>query len=342
MKRYFFVLVALVLFLGLTLPALADDGQDRVYFGDRVVLGPGEEVAGSLTIFGGSLEMSEGSRVNKDVAVLGGEAVIDGQVAGSLVVIGGSLQLQSHALVLQDFFTFGASVSRDEGARILGETVEGLRGKLPALRIQPRSLRPWPFNEEWRSPDVFFSNLLGRMIRWFFQTVALMALAAVLMALLPKQVALVGGTLSRVPLPSTGVGLLTLVACLVAMPILVIICIGIPVAVLLAVAFVAALLLGRVAVAAVVGERLWSALKLQKSQPQPLFEAVIGIVLIELVTAVPCLGWLFGWIVGLAGLGAVVLTRFGTQPYEPSRIESEPSALPVESVVQVPPEEPKH
>jgi len=57
---------------------------------------------------------------------------------------------------------------------------------------------------------------------------------------------------------------------------------------------------------------------------------------------VPCLGWLFGWIVGLAGLGAVVLTRFGTQPYEPSRIESEPSALPVESVVQVPPEEPKH
>jgi hypothetical protein len=342
MKRFVFVLVALLLFLGLTLPALADDGQDQVvYFGDRVVLGPDQEVSGGLTIFGGSLEMLEGSRANGDVVILGGEATIDGQVSGSLVVIGGSLELQSHALVQQDFFTIGADISRDEGARVLGETVEGLRSRLPALRIQPRSWRPWPFNQEWRSPDAFFGDLLGRMVRWVFRTLALMALAAVVMALLPKQVALVGGTLNKVPLASTGVGLLTLVACLIVMPLLVIICIGIPVAVLLAVAFVAALLLGRVAVAAVVGERLWGALKLQKSQPQPLLEAVVGIVLIELVISVPCLGGLVGWIVGLAGLGAVVLTRFGTQPYAPLRSESELPVLPVEPTTPVPPEKPQ-
>jgi hypothetical protein len=337
MKRYVVIFVALVLFLGLALPALADDGGDHVvYFGDRIVLGPGEVVEGGLTIIGGSLEMREGSRVNEDVAVLGGEAIIDGQVAGSLVVIGGSLQLQSNALIQQDFFTIGANVSRAEGARVLGETVEGLRSKLPPLRIQPPSLRPWPLNQEWRSPGAFFSGLVGRTFRWLLRTVALMAMVAVAMALFPRQVALVGTTLSRVPLPSTGVGLLTLVALLVAIPLLVIICIGIPVAVLLAVAFVAALLLGRVAVASMLGQRLWDALKLQKTQPQPLLEAVVGIVLIELVTAVPCLGGLIGWVIGLAGLGAVVLTRFGTLAYDPLRRAEEPAVVTVEPVSEPP------
>ena len=184
MKKSVFVLLVLVLFLGLALPALADDGEDQVYVGDRIVLGPNEETYGNLTIFGGSLEMQEGSRANGDVFVLGGEATIDGQVVGSLVVIGGSVDLQSHALVQKDFFSFGAGVSRDEGARILGETVEGLRGKLPPLRIEPGSWRPWPLNLESRSPEVFFRSLFGRMVRWVFQTLALMALAAVVMALL--------------------------------------------------------------------------------------------------------------------------------------------------------------
>ena len=39
--------------------------------------------------------------------------------------------------------------------------------------------------------------------------------------------------------------------------------------------------------------------------------------LLMFVPAVPCLGWLFA-VVGLLGLGAVVLTRFGTMAYPPA------------------------
>jgi hypothetical protein len=82
-------------------------------------------------------------------------------------------------------------------------------------------------------------------------------------------------------------------------------------------ALVAAVLFGWVALGAIVGARLAPALKLGDLSP-----AVTGAlgtfaltITVEILRLVPCLGPLLA--IGLAslGLGAVVLTRFGTQPY---------------------------
>ncbi len=316
MRKWTVVLLTLFLFLSLAAPVWADNGEDQVVlFGDSVVLHAGEEVDGSLIVVGGRVDMREGSRVRGDVVALGGDSTIDGRIDGSLIVVGGTLELQSHATVLEDLVTFGASVSQAEGASVLGQRVDGLQWDVPPIRIEPWVSRPWVSMERWRSPDLLFADLFGSLVRWVARTFTLMALGVVLMLFLPKQTTRVGQTISSVPLPSAGVGLLTFVVLLFVVPLLVIICIGIPVVVLLAVAFVAALLLGRVAIGAVIGERLLSALKVEQSQP--LLEVVVGIGLVELLTAVPCLGTLLGWILALAGLGAVVLTRFGTMAYEP-------------------------
>ena len=45
---------------------------------------------------------------------------------------------------------------------------------------------------------------------------------------------------------------------------------------------------------------------------------LVGVLLISLLTTVPCLGWLLAGVVGSLGLGAVVLTRFGTMAYPPA------------------------
>jgi hypothetical protein len=166
-----------------------------------------------------------------------------------------------------------------------------------------------------------------------------MALGVVVMLILPKQTSLVGQTVSTVPLPSAGVGLLTFAVLLFVVPLLVIICIGIPLVVLLGVAFLAAMLLGRVAIGALIGERLLTALKVKQSQP--LLDVVVGIGLVELLAAVPCLGWLLGLTLWLVGLGAVVLTRFGTVPYEPLKRTQMPAPVAEPEVDTVPEEEPR-
>jgi cytoskeletal protein CcmA (bactofilin family) len=326
MRKWMLLLVAVMLFLGTTMPVWADDGSGEVIlFGEDLVIRGDETVDGNVVVFGGNVELREGGRVRGDVVCLGGAATIDGRIAGSLVVLGGRVDLQSNAVVSGDLFTLGSRVSRAEGATVRGERIEGLEWDWPQWRGLPER---WWMGEPWRWRGDIAVDWFGSLVRLAVRTLALVALGVALVLVFPKQTAQVGQTVTQLPVPSAGVGMLTFVVLLVAVPLLVIICIGIPVVVLLAIAFVAAQLLGRTAIGLWVGERLLQALNV--SNRQPVLEVAVGVVLIELLTAVPCIGWLLGAVIALAGLGAVVLTRFGTVPYPLPASVSELPAAPTE------------
>jgi hypothetical protein len=103
----------------------------------------------------------------------------------------------------------------------------------------------------------------------------------------------------------------------------------------------AAGLLGWVAIGARVGGRLLSALG--AGEVAPLWVAGVGTLVITLITVgltagfcLAPLGWVLMFIIGCFGLGAVVLTRFGTAPYVPGQRPKAdepplPPALPDES-----------
>jgi len=324
MRKWTLALLCVMLFLTLAVPVWADDGEDQVvFFGDRIVIGPGQQTDGGVTVIGGSLELREGSRVRGDVMAIGGESTIDGQIDGNLIVLGGTLDLRSHALVQGDLYTLGASVSRAAGATIGGQEVESFRWRIPAMRNWPRFPLTPEIQRTWRSPYAGLDTLFRGLLRWVARSLALMALGVVLVLLLPKQTALIGQTAYAAPLVSMGVGLLTFVVLLLVVPILVLICIGIPVALVLAIAYVAAGTFGYIALGVLLGQRILAALKVQ---PQPLLEVIAGIPVLELLSAVPCLGALLRIVVALAGLGAVVLTRFGTMPYQPVSRPAQPPA----------------
>jgi purine-cytosine permease-like protein len=97
-----------------------------------------------------------------------------------------------------------------------------------------------------------------------------------------------------------------------------------PAAVLVALALSAAGLLGWLAVGARIGRRFLRALKAGKVTP--LWSASLGTLIITLVAVglsnafcLSPLGWLLTFLVGCFGLGAVVLTRFGTVHYVPGQ-----------------------
>ncbi|MCC6190545.1 MAG: hypothetical protein IT318_16070, partial [Anaerolineales bacterium] len=141
-----------------------------------------------------------------------------------------------------------------------------------------------------------------------------------------------------------GLGLLTLVAVPVLLALLTLTLCLIPVAFVGAVVFAAALLLGLIALGQLVGARLASALRLY--QITPAVSAALGTGLLWLVTsavgAVACVGWVAWVLLASVGLGAVILTRFGTRPYLGSVTvpPPPPPPVPVEPPVASPAEPP--
>ena len=336
MRKWMTVLLTVVLFLSLAMPAWADDGEGQAVLpGENKVIGPGEEVRGDLAVLGGELELQEGGRVNGDVVLLlifGGSGIIDGEVDGDLVVVGGTAELGSHALIRENLVTLGANVSKAPGATVMGEITEGFRGRtfrLPEIGKLPVS-RTW----EWDQEPGF--DLLRGFLRFVLNLVAMAVLGVLLVLLLPKQTAVVGQAVSEAGWTSLAFGVLTFLALLVLVPLLVIICIGIPVAVLLGMAAAAAGLFGWVAIGVLLGRRILAAL--HTSQPQPVVEVIVGVVVLTLLSEVPCLGWFLGLIAGAIGLGAVVLTRFGTMHYAPQAPVTDLSVPPPPPDAPTPPE----
>ncbi|MBC7262889.1 MAG: hypothetical protein H5T64_00850 [Chloroflexi bacterium] len=303
--------------------ASADDGTGgKVLFGQNYTLRSGEVLEGDLTVFGGNVLLEENSLVRGDVFVMGGKVDAAGHITGSLSAIGGDVILRSSAEVDTDVIVLGGALEQQEGALVRGHVVEGMRLGSFGWRYMPG----WTWGPE-RQRDQFWASSLFSLIRGIFWSIvtllAMMALAVVVVVFVPQQVRVVSDAISAAVPTDFGIGLLTLAALLIVVPLLVIVCIGIPIAFVLVLASAAAWLFGWVATGYVVGQRVFESLRL--SDQAALLRAVVGVAIITLLAQVPCLGWLFNLVLGIIGLGAVVLTRCGTMPYPPMPLSSAPT-----------------
>jgi len=304
--------VLLACLLGLLLvfsatPVFADGNGGRVIFGESFTLESGERMTGDLVVLGGSVILERESRVEGNVVVMGGSASVAGEVEKDMVVFGGNVVLQSTAIVDGDLVTIGGNVQREEGAIVRGQEAEGLEFRgLPRFWTLPERV----YTYRW--PDRWFS-LIFDIFKAIFVALALAALGLLIVLFWPKQTEVVRQAILNTPLPSGGVGLLTGIVAVALMVLLAItICLS-PIAFLLGVALLAASIFGWAAVGLLVGQRLLEAFKVRGITP--LMAVAVGILLLSLLGAIPCLGALVVIVAGCVGLGAVVLTRFGTQTY---------------------------
>jgi hypothetical protein len=318
------VLLALLLLVVPFSAAYAQDGRgDKVIFGQNFVLHSGERVQGNLTEFGGNVTLEEGSRVDGDVAVMGGSLSASGGIGGNLSVLGGSVDLTGTADVGGDLAAFGGSLHRAPGATIHGRTTEGFGVPRLGQRILPLPLRNAIPNGPAASSRPL--DFLGGWIRWEVTTVAWALVAALLgvaaVLVFPRPVGRVASTVVSEPAVSLGLGLLTLVVALFGGALLLLAC-GLGLLVWLAT--MAGLLVGWIAIGLWVGQLLLGALRVRTASS--LAEVALGAFVISVIQRVPCLGPVFGVLVGAIGLGAVVLTRFGTRSY--SRTTGAPAGGP--------------
>ncbi len=330
--------LSLVILLGLLiLPSSVVQAQeptpgDVVLFGQNYTLQSGDTLNGSLVVIGGNIIIEADAKVNGDVVLIGGNMQADGDINGNVALIGGNMELSSEvsedvaviggqaqltdtAVVNGDFATVGGQLDRDPDAQIKGEVVNN---------VTPDFDNPTDVPNVPNVPNVpGVPNVNFSFDPWTgffgvtFKALAMAGIAALLTLFLDVQIKRVGDYLVSQPLIAGSVGLLTMFISILliftVLPVFVLLC---------------AWVLGIVALGQEVGDRFTRAIN---QVWQPILSTAFGTFLLTLVSGyiglIPCVGWSFNFVLTLAAIGAVVMTRFGTRS----------GAAPALPAVQAPP-----
>ncbi len=320
--RYSIFIIILVMAAVLALPARAyaageavhqnvqfEGILDKIVFGGDYVLKEGETLNEGLVVMGGTSSLESGSTVNGDILLMGGSLDVSGEVKGNISVMGGSLDLRDSAVVTGDISMVGGSLDRASGATVNGKVTNGTSG--PIEFTAPGGVHVPDVNVFW-SP-------IWNATRYFF-TAFLVSFLAVLVAMfLPRQTERTARAAVTQPVVSAGLGAASFVGILIGLAGLAITIILIPVSFIGVVVLAAAIIFGWIALGAEVGQRLGRAFNQEWALP---LAAGVGTLLVTLVADgfrligfLDCITWIVPAVVGAWGLGAVLLTRFGTQDY---------------------------
>lgn len=319
-----FVLLASLMVPSVAFAAGPNDG--RIVMGGSFNLATGQSLTGDLVVLGGDVTLQTGSTVDGNILVMGGNVAAAGEVTGDVSLLGGNIRLDNSAYVHGNVTSVGGNITRTPGARVDGQVTTGEGISLPfAFGISPSIITP-----EIPSFGARFAPIFGFI--WFaFRTLILAALAVLLTLFWPNPAIRTANAVVSQPAAAGGLGLLTYVVGVPALVLIMITIILSPISLLGLLILVAASVFGWIAVGLELGRRMAEAFKWDLHTAAA---AGIGVFLMTFVVGgiglIPCVGWVVPFLVACIGLGAVILTRFGSREYLPAAT-SEVSAKPSRS-----------
>ncbi len=314
------ILIAVLLLGVFPMTALAAQ-PGAVVVGNSYTLESGQVLNDSLFVLGGTVSLMNGSTINGNVILIGGSAQAAGIIHGSLTVLGGTVNLSSTFVLDGNLTTAGTVVNRAAGAQINGQI--NSNGTNPIVVI-PGQVQIPNLNYSLNP----FLKVLGFFLRLFLWTLAAMILAM----FIPNHLGRAAQTAISQPLLSGGLGLLTVVVVVVLAILLGITICLLPISVIAILLLIIAWCFGLITLGFEVGKRISAT---SKTPWHPALSAGLGTLLLIAVlngvsALVPCVGWVPKVLVGLLGLGAVLLTQFGTKDYIPT--PSLPVATPTDTL----------
>lgn len=305
---------------------IGDDDEDI----NRIINVEGE----SVVRFGDDVIVSEGELIQGDAVAILGSVLVNGIVEGDAVAVGGSVTVGPSGRIDGDGVAIGGGVHREPGAVIRGESVSvGKGGNWSGYWKDDRYIgRNLPYLPH-RSPFPWglFSRT-GRLLMWIIWTLVVVLLAALVTLVARRPVETISIKARR---EAFKMGLIGLIAWLLLGPVMllfIVTIIGIPVGlIVIPLLFCIALLVGYTAVGLAVGERF-----IGGNGKSPYASVMLGIVMLQAINIIAGIvrlpgSWLgvLGWIIaaiGFAvifvaatvGLGAAIMTRFGTAKPKPA------------------------
>lgn len=307
-RKIAFGLILVTILIGLLVPVGAQAASlKRLVVGGTFVLGEGETLSENLTILGGNAILKQDSLVEGDVQILGGTLEVFGRVDGDILAAGGILNLGETAVIEGDVTVAGAVLDRESGSVVRGQVIT--ETELPFRVAQ--------FEGIW-TPFRWWLNSFWNVVWFIGLSFALSALAVLVMMFFDTQTERTKRVLLEQPAVTTGLGCLTAFVAPFALLILILSICLLPVALVAIGVIGVAITFGWIAFGLEVGHRLADLVNRDWAPP---FEAGIGTFVLVLVggllNIIPIIGWVYTGLVSAAGIGAVLLTRFGTLDYSP-------------------------
>jgi hypothetical protein len=253
----------------------------------------------SVVKIGSDLTVEEGTKVH-NVLVLGGQVTVEGTVENYVTAIGGSVVLANTAVVGGNVFCLGGIVVRGRGAEVRGSITEINSNDISQAVTNALS-------EEWEGWSWIFAIISMSIF------LGLLIITIVTVLLLPKPIRLISAAIMEKPFKVTAWGLGGLVLIVPLAVLLAISVVGIVLIPLEMTIVLCAVLIGFISASQLVGRKLFSVFK--RNDQSMMREAVWGLIVLWLIGWIPYVGWMVKVCAIVLGLGAVLLTRFGTNQH---------------------------
>lgn len=260
-------------------------------------LGPTE---GHVLVVGGTGVADADARIDGVVVMLEGALTLDGTVAGDVFLMGGTLALGDEARVGGRIVVAGGELSASEAATVAG-------GVTRDLQLAAEAVRPTPTPAQ-------------RAARFLVQTLLLVLAAFVAVLLVPRATERTAEAIARHPVVTVAMGALAGLIGLVLLVAMAFTVVLIPAALIGFVLFGVATVFGWLAFGRLVGRALHRrGVGPHGVRAQAVVGAVVFVVALHAVAAVPWIGAPLSLLASVMALGAVVLTGFGSRRFVPDQ-----------------------
>jgi hypothetical protein len=244
----------------------------------------------------GDVTIEKGQKVSNVVAI-GGQITVSGAVEKSVVAVGGSVVLTKTAIVKGNVISLGGVIVMARDAEVRGDLTEINSNNLYETLTTALS-------SEWEGWSWIFAVISLSIF------LVILVLALLIAALLPKPVRIVSEAIRENTFKVILCGILGLVLIAPLALLLTISVVGIALIPLEVIFVVCSVLLGFIAVGQLVGAKLLRLLK--RPEPGIVRETFWGLVILWLIGWIPYVGWMVKAIAIVIGLGATLVSRFGT------------------------------
>ncbi len=272
-------------------PTRSVELHDVLTFGGDAHVARDQEVRDVITMGG---DATIDGRSYGSVVTMGGDAVVSGVVVGDVVTMGGDIRVRDRGVVHGRIDSLGGEVQVDSpnGASTFSSTT-------PSMAIGARSV----------DLDRAMHEEEGDVV-WAVLRYSLLFLAAILfLAIAPERFGRVQRAIVERPVRTLATGTLGMIVSGVVMVALCVSLIGIPIALVLAIAAPVVTAAALASVVPVIGAMLPT----RHLEGRPVARLAAGACALFIVTRIPFIGGLALALALLAGLGALVLTRFGVR-----------------------------
>lgn len=250
----------------------------------------------SIIKIGSDVVIEAGQRV-RNVVAIGGQITISGAVDNHIVAVGGSVVLTKTAFVGGNVVSLGGVIVAARDAQVGGSLTEINSSNLYDFLTTAMSA-------EWEGWSWIFAIISLAIF------LVIMVLALLIVALLPKPVRVVADAISENTFKVVLCGLLGLVLIAPLALLLTISVVGIALIPLEVIIVVCSILLGFIALGQLIGRKVYQLLK--RPNPGMIRETFWGLIILWLIGWLPYIGWMVKAVAIVIGLGATLVTRFGT------------------------------